>query len=260
MGKTAVFAPSPQSNKMISSTRLKKGIEHLSEQGFSLFSILDYATLPATIQKTIPIANVTVEDKTLPARVLLLGHGGKQLWRAMEQANAFNTADPVDTFSINTTRHFLEHYLDSPPSLLLYPTADIVVPLQQLGTLAGWHQPSPLGIGINVEFGLWWAYRTAVYIRADLPIIKQTLPELSTCGQCVDKTCVLTCPSNAVHVDEPLDFPACMEFRLRPQSRCANQCVARRACPIAPEHEYTTAQMAHHYGSSLVTLQKWAKQ
>lgn len=243
---------------MISSTRLKQGIEHLSEQGFNLFAILDYATLPPAIQATIPIADVAVEDEHLPARVLLLGHGGKQLWRAMEQANAFAAADPVDTFSINTTRHFIDHYLDAPPSLLLYPTADIVVPLQQLGTLAGWHQPSPLGIGINVEFGLWWAYRTAVFIRADLPIIKQTLPELSTCGQCVDKTCVLSCPAKAVDAVKPLNFPACMELRLRPQSICAGQCVARRACPIAPEHEYTTAQMAHHYASSLATLRAWA--
>ena len=243
---------------MISSTRLKQGIEHLSEQGFNLFSILDYATLPPTIQSTMPIATVAVEDETLPARILLLGHGGKQLWRAMERADTFSANDPVDTFSINTTRHFLEHYLGSPPSLLLYPTAGINVPLQQLGTLAGWHQPSPLGIGMNVEFGLWWAYRTAVYIRADLPLIKQPLPELSTCGQCVDKTCVLACPSKAVHAVGPLNFPACMELRLRPQSLCANQCVSRRACPIAPEHEYTTAQMTHHYGSSLVMLRKWA--
>ena len=243
--------------QITSPTRLKQGIEHLSEQGFNLFSILDYAALPATIQATIPIATLAVEDEALPARILLLGHGGKQLWRAMERANAFTADDPVDTFSINTTRHFLDHYLGSPPSLFLYPTADIIVPLQQLGTLAGWHQPSPLGIGMNVEFGLWWAYRTAVYIRADLPIIKQALPELSTCGQCVDKTCVLACPATAVGAAEPLDFPACMALRLRPQSICASQCVARRACPIAPEHEYTTAQMAHHYQSSLTTLRGW---
>ncbi len=242
----------------MTSTRLKEGIEHLSEQGFNLFSILDYATLPPVIQATMPIADLVVEDETLPARVLLLAHGGKQLWRAMEQANAFDVDDPVDTFSVETTRYFLETYLGNPPSQLLYPVAGINIPLQQLGALAGWHQPSPLGIGMNVEFGLWWAYRTAVYIRADLPIIKQALPELSTCGQCVDKTCVLACPATAVHAAEPLNFPACMALRLRPQSICADQCVARRACPIAPEHEYTAAQMAHHYGSSLVTLREWA--
>ena len=139
---------------MISHTRLKQGIEHLSEQGFNLFSILDYSTLPPAIQATMPIADLAVEDERLPARVLLLAHGGKQLWRAMEQADAFTINDPVDTFSINTTRYFLEHFLGNPPSLLLYPAAGINVPLQQLGTVAGWHQPSPLGIGMNVEFGL----------------------------------------------------------------------------------------------------------
>ncbi len=238
-------------------TRLKQGIEHLSEQGFNLFSILDYAALPPAIQAIMPIADLAVANDGLPARVLLLAHGGKQLWRAMERANAFNTADPVDTFSIKTTRHFLEHYLGNPPSQFLYPIAGINIPLQQLGTLAGWHQPSPLGIGMNVGFGLWWAYRTAVYIRADLPIIKHPLPELSTCGQCVDKTCVLGCPVTAVSPTDPLNFPACMEYRLHPQSPCAAQCSARRACPIAREHEYTTAQMAYHYRSSLAMLQAW---
>ncbi len=222
--------PNPINTKILPSTRLKQGVEHLSEQGFNLFSILDYAALPPAIQAMMPVADLAAKSSGVPARVLLLAHGGKQLWRAMERADAFGGRDPVDEFSIKTVRYFLEQYLGDPPSKLLYPVTGINVPLQQLGTVAGWHQPSPLGIGMNGQFGLWWAYRTAVYLHADLPIIKT----------------------------EPLYFPACMELRLRPQSICAAQCVARRACPIAREHQYTVAQTAHHYRSSLVTLREWA--
>ena len=53
-------------------------------------------------------------------------------------------------------------------------------------------------------------------------------------------------------------FPACIAQRLRADSACALTCPARLACPVGPEHRYSSAQMAHSYGISLAMLREYA--
>lgn len=198
--------------------------------------------------------------------VVLLGNGGRRFWEVVQEQWP-DTADPLDDFSTAVAQTFSERFL--PPCAIkwLYPTpldttADTAappVPLQQLGEAAGWAHPSPLGLGISPEFGLWFAYRAAFLlgeVSVDLPTVR-TAKRVSPCETCVTRPCVSACPAGAVRSRGTFDVGACSQERLRTGSGCATQCLARLACPIAPQHRYNWAQIAYHYGLSLKFLQAW---
>jgi hypothetical protein len=115
-----------------------------------------------------------------------------------------------------------------------------------------------LGQGINAEFGVWFAYRTAFLTTAVLPIII-TPPTLSPCDSCVEKPCLSACPVGATAENGRFAINRCAPHRLQPNSPCADRCLARIACPIAPEHHYTLPQIQYHYRDSLETLKKYYK-
>lgn len=234
-------------------SRFAAGRQFLTEQGLNLLAVLDCAALPATITK--PLADSGVPLADFP-RLLLLGHGGRRLWEMAQTAVSSPIPDPIDTFSWEKTAVFLRDYLNNPLHFRLYPNTDYPVPLGRLGELAGWSQPSPLGIGISPVYGLWFAYRTAVLLDAPLPITTTEYGQ-RPCESCEAKPCVSGCPVTAVHPTAPINFPACAQHRLAPASPCANQCLARLACPIAPQHRYSREQISYHYRHSLQSLRHY---
>jgi epoxyqueuosine reductase len=230
------------------------GIDFLTDAGLNLFAVLDCATLPEAITTPMLASGVPLSDYR---RLLLLGHGGRRLWTALQKWG-WQTADPIDHYSTQITRQFIRHYLGDPPTCWLYPNAPYLVPLQQLGTWAGWSYPSPLGQGIHPEFGVWFAYRAAFLTTVELPLCVE--PERpSPCASCLAKPCIATCPVEAVQMDR-FDVDGCAHYRLRTQSPCVDRCLARLACPVFPEHRYTLAQIQYHYHHSLATLRDWYDQ
>ena len=190
-------------------------------------------------------------------RLLLIGHGGKRLWARL-QARGMITADPVDHFSVSLTRQFIHDYLDNSPVFWVYPDTQYVVPLQKLGEAAGWSSRSPLGSGISPRYGVWFAYRAAFLIDADLPLVFE-VPASSPCDSCERKRCVSACPAGAIRSDA-VDTKLCAHHRLRFQSPCTERCLARLACPFLPGHRYTESQLKYHYRQSLETLRAWYSQ
>ena len=138
---------------------------------------------------------------------------------------------------------------------LLYP-GPLPLPLQQLGALAGWHHPSPLGLGIHPHYGLWFAYRAALLTDAELALTPR-LEAASPCASCADKPCVSACPVGAVSVDAAFDLNACVDWRLRPDSSCRAGCAARQACPAGAQWRYTPEQTGYHAHRSLAALHAW---
>ena len=145
---------------------LQNGIDWLAKGGLNLFAVLDCGELPTAVTTIIHSSNIPFANYS---RLVLIGHGGRTLWSQLQQTD-MRRADPVDTYSLTHTQQFIDDYLDGADSLIVYPS-DYLVPLGQLGELAGWSHPSPLGQGINAEFGVWFAYRTAFLTTAVLPIM-----------------------------------------------------------------------------------------
>lgn len=244
---------------MIQAGRLDQGIEFLAGHGLNMFAVLDCAALPQAVADALKEAGIAHNHY---ARLLLLGSGGKMLWSVLQKQGLEQT-DPVDNFSLALTARFVRDYLEPAPYFILYP-GPYPVPLQQFGALAGWHQPSPLGIGINARFGLWFAYRVAFLTSLELPLVSLSPPASfspsspSPCASCADKPCITSCPARAVSAEEAFSIPACTAFRLQQDSDCAEQCLARLACPVASEHRYSQAQLRYHYRRSLRSIKAFA--
>ena len=234
---------------MINLEKITEGIRFLSQAGLNLYAVLDCASLPQDVLEMMRQQGIRLERYS---RLVLLGHGGRRLWEAL-QAFGHQTNDPVDYYSLVMTKTFIEQYLGSPSSLMLYPLSSITIPLQRLGELAGWSHPSPLGIGINEQYGVWFAYRSAFLTTLALPLTDDQRTQ-SPCDACYDKPCISGCPSGAVQGVDLFDIYKCGNFRVQEDSVCQDRCLARMACPYAPQHHYTLEQIRYHYSLSFKTI------
>ena len=231
--------------------KLSQGVEFLAEHGLNLFATLPCEGLPHEIRQAMLAEGIPLQDYR---SLVLIGHGGRRLWQALT-AFGMLTADPVDHFSLVMTRRFIAEFLDAPPVLMLYPGGH-TIPLQRLGTLAGWHHPSPLGLGINETYGLWFAYRAAFLTTLPLPSIKNPTTT-SPCEMCLNKPCIGACPAQAVQGVDQFKVSACVAFRLQAQSVCQDRCLSRLACPVASEHRYEPEQLNYHYNHSLSSVRRY---
>ena len=137
---------------------------------------------------------------------------------------------------------------------LLYP-GDGPIGLQALGCLAGWHHESPFRVGVNAEWGPWFAYRAVALTDADLPP-SVPMSGTSPCASCTASPCVAACPAGAL-ADKDFSLQKCIAYRRQPDSRCRITCVARTRCPVRPEHRYDDAQIAHSYSRSMAMIEKF---
>lgn len=231
--------------------KIEDGIQFLAAGGLNLFACLDCASFPEKLGRQLLAAGAPLADY---GRLILTGHGGRRLWQQLQQVD-MSHPDPVDNYSLRLTRQFIHDYLDDADHLILYPGDPYFIPLQQLGELAGWGRPSPLGQSIHPEFGVWFAHRTAFLINADLPVIRSE-KRPRPCDSCAEKPCLTTCPVEAVQPAH-FDISTCADFRIQPQSVCADRCLARMACPVAPQHRYTLEQIQYHYRQSLAIMRMY---
>lgn len=224
----------------------------LTAAGLNLQAVLTVAGLPEQLKANLANAGVSLGA---PGSLILFGNGGPDFWRAFQSQTPADE-HPVDDFSRQCVSAFMARRFPNIAFRFLYPGSS-VVPLQALGQLAGWHHDSPMKVGINDTWGLWYAYRALVLVEEALPA-SAPVPSTSPCVRCDDKPCVAACPPNALE-DRTLQLERCVDFRLQEDSICRQQCLARWACPVAPQHRYDRAQVAYHYGHSLPHLRQWRK-
>jgi hypothetical protein len=127
-------------------------------------------------------------------QLILLGHGGRHLWECVK-ASGIGGEHPIDDYCRQMVSRWFAGYLPGRRYRMLYP-GEQPLGLQQLGKLAGWHQPSPFMVGIDTEWGSWFAYRAVVLVDTDLPVTPRR-DTTSPCDRCVDKPCVSACPAGA---------------------------------------------------------------
>lgn len=116
--------------------------------------------------------------------------------------------------------------------------------------------PSPLGVLIHRDYGLWHAYRGALCfdVLVALPPLEAGL---SPCQSCVDQPCLATCPVSAFSGDG-YDVPVCAAHIAKPEGGdcVALGCRARRACPVGKNVRYLPEQASFHMRAFLAARPK----
>ena len=189
-------------------------------------------------------------DRTGFTQLILIGHAGRRLWQAV-QAAGLPGHHPIDDFTRQTIAHCFAERLPGHSYRLLYPDHERLVGLQAFGELAGWHHPSPFMVGIDAEWGSWFAYRALLLADTRFHATPRRL-QPGPCAACVAHPCLDACPADALRPDFQLD--RCLAHRREEGSSCENTCLARLACPVGAEHRYTPAQMRHSYAVSLAMI------
>ena len=99
---------------------------------------------------------------------------------------------------------------------------------------------------MHPEHGLWHSYRFALVGDGFDPLPGHDGLD-SPCLGCSDKPCLTTCPVNAFD-GQAYDVDACAAYLVEtPSAGChASGCLARLACPVAPQLRYLPEQGAFH--------------
>lgn len=177
--------------------------------------------------------------------VALVGNIGSSYWEDFSQAEEFadGGAHPLDRWS----RRIATQIADAYPVTPIFPfDGPPYYPFQQWAQRAeGLHQ-SPLGIMIHPQYGLWHSYRFALLGR-DFAAGDSFPDSAAPCLTCVDQPCLRRCPVDAFSA-EGYAAERCANYLLEtPEAECLTRgCLARYACPVAPELRYLPAQGEFH--------------
>ncbi|MEQ8602182.1 MAG: ferredoxin [Marivibrio sp.] len=179
------------------------------------------------------------------ATLVMIGAAGPAFWRAFEAyAYEDGAPHPMDRW----TRRTLTPIAGALDARALFPfDGPPHHPFQRWAQRAEAVHPSPLGLLIHPEYGLWHAYRAAFAFRErlDLPTHAR---RPSPCASCAERPCLSACPVGAFSAETGYDVPACTSHLRSPQGESCRTagCQARRACPIGRSYAYDSAQAAFH--------------
>ena len=225
--------------------------EWLNSKGLNLQAVFQLDDLPEEILNS--LREVTEPDNY--RQLILLGHGGKVLWNQVEE-NLGKVAEPIDSYSKQVVIEFFKKQASNYNYEMIYPSENSrAIGLQALGELAGWHFASPFRVGINSQWGSWFAYRAVVLADSDFELTKVE-NWTSLCIECKTQECINACPADAISFEKIL-LNQCLDYRMEEKSSCSDRCLARMACPVAREHKYSLEQVQYHYGRSFKTLLKY---
>jgi hypothetical protein len=175
----------------------------------------------------------------------LVGNVGSSYWPVFSQSpeRLDGEADPLDRWS----RRVAEAISAELPLEPIYPfEGPPYYPFQQWAQRAEALEQSPIGVMIHPAYGLWHSYRFAL-LGADFEVDSTQFPGESPCISCDEKPCLHRCPVDAFDTNG-YDVERCAHYlRQTPQAEChSSGCLARYACPIAPDLAYTAEQGQFH--------------
>ncbi len=177
--------------------------------------------------------------------IALVGNIGSSYWPIFSESAEYrdNVADPLDRWS----RRIAETVAAEFPLTPIYPfEGPPYYPFQRWAQRAEALEQSPVGVMMHPEFGLWHSYRFAL-LGAGFENDPSPRPAASPCIDCVDKSCLQRCPVGAFD-DAGYDVEGCASYlQQTPLAEChALGCLARYACPVAPDLRYLPAQGRFH--------------
>lgn len=174
--------------------------------------------------------------------VVVIGNAGGAIWPRFRREQP-SGPDPLDTW----TRTVLAPIAERFGAHLVHPSDQPYQPFQRWARRADDVWPSPLGLLIHPDFGLWHAYRGALLFADAVVGLPSPTGRRSPCVDCVAQPCLSACPVDAIGL-AGFDHVACGDHvRSGVDPRCTDHgCAARRACPVAAELRYDADQMAFH--------------
>jgi ferredoxin len=181
-----------------------------------------------------------------PARsVILICNAGATYWphfQRWREKQPAGLADPLDTWCRETIGGIAQRF----GARAVSPSDRPYLPFQQWAMRAEGLKPSPLGILMHPEYGLWHAYRGALLFDVALAI---QAPEkmIHLCDACVGKPCLKACPVDA-HSAISFSHQACLaHVRGEHGTRCRSTgCLDRNACPYGGAYRYPPDVQAFH--------------
>jgi hypothetical protein len=174
--------------------------------------------------------------------VVVIGNIGGAMWPRFRREERPGP-DPLDAW----TRSVLTPIAESFGAAFLHPSDEPFQPFQRWAQHADDVWPSPIGLLVHREHGLWHAYRGAFLFPHGVDGLPAAGHQQSPCVDCDGQPCLTTCPVDAFtsagydtqacagHVVSGAD-PACLE----------HGCAARLACPISTAQPYGADQMRFH--------------
>ena len=177
-----------------------------------------------------------------PARtVVLAGNAGPQMWQAFEAARACGGTS-LDRWS----EEVLSKLALRLGARAVFPFERPYLPFQRWAQRAEACHPSPLGLLIHPDYGLWHGYRGALLFAAAMALPPPD-ERASPCKACTDRPCLDACPVDAFAEDR-YDVPACVRhLSAAPEAACMDAgCLARHACPVGRAYRYAPRQARFH--------------
>ncbi len=184
-----------------------------------------------------------------PAKsVLLVGQAGAAPWPHFSRWRESQPPDlenPLDTWS----RQVIGAVGEKCAARAVSPSDRPFLPFQQWAMRAEGLRPSPLGILMHPEYGLWHAWRGALLFDGEIPI---PAPEkaIHICDACSGKPCLNSCPVEAYSA-AGFGYRACVaHVRSEAGQTCREAgCIARNACPHGAAYRYQAEAQAFHMAS-----------
>ena len=180
-----------------------------------------------------------------PKSVLLVGQAGATPWpyflRWREQQPS-TIANPLDSWS----RQVIGDVAEAFGARSVSPSDKPYLPFQQWAVRAEGLKPSPLGILMHPQYGLWHAYRGALLFEDEIALPEQG-EAIHLCDACVAKPCLKSCPVDA-YATEGFAYRACLAHVLGGNGEPCRSggCLDRNACPYGTEYRYPSDIQAFH--------------
>ena len=174
--------------------------------------------------------------------VVVIGNIGGAMWPAFRGAGVAGP-NPLDAW----TRSVLAPIAASFDADFVHPSDEPFRPFQRWAQRADDVWPSPIGLLVHHDHGLWHAYRGAFLFGDEVTDLPAVGRHRSPCLDCADQPCLTTCPVDAFSVDS-YDTDRCaahVASGSEPACRDAG-CAARLACPVGVDRRYGPDQMRFH--------------
>lgn len=181
--------------------------------------------------------------------LILLGNAGSAFWSRFRASEEYRDGrpHPLDRWServINSLGRELG-------ARSVFPfKGPPFYPFQKWARRAETVFPSPLGILIHPEYGLWHAYRGALIVDDPLDDLPRGSRAESPCLSCREQPCLHACPGGAFSV-EGFDAHGCAEHLSGPNACADEGCLSRNACPAGKPFKYVREQHRFHLAAFL---------